>query len=546
MKEVDELINAIIEGLQPLNKDEPFLHQLIDDSTGITIHSVRSSTHTNIKKIDLFTVPDMNKYPPKPLGIVLQITGKDEVVALFKIEPENLEKLKSSFERAKVYPESAFLRPRVPALTVSEFDNLQIYDEKTHKDYEVIRQSIAQAVTAFMQKKSNTEVMVVDVGTGLGDCLELTVKMLLSIPKNIIAIGIDPNDKSIQTAEKKFPSYKFRLAEACFLEKIVREVEQQNSNKNFLVAVTASGSITRLVLNNTLEALEVFQQAHRVADIMVLGGENEVLITRKNAKKIGWHAQYQPSQFEGGNLVYVLTKEELHVPKVKNGHLNLSLHANPLLILSHCTDLAKITSLDLGLAYLKAEEVVPLLKLMPQLKKIQISGLEKWKGELENTIKTQNLKMTISANSEAYVDTELDPKKWELKKFTSKFYKQHSGMLTFFNKSIAGLEKEASAPEYKPVNPESPQDYIARLEVRANKGDDIATYVLAKKLAEGTTSENFQNLQKSFKYWSTLYEKGYPVLFELEKVHHLIEKANPLQDLYAKINDAFSKFKPNG
>ncbi len=55
-----------------------------------------------------------------------------------------------------------------------------------------------------MQKKSNAEVMVVDVGTGLGDCLDLTVKTLLSIPKNIIAIGIDPNDKSIETAQKNF------------------------------------------------------------------------------------------------------------------------------------------------------------------------------------------------------------------------------------------------------------------------------------------------------------------------------------------------------
>ncbi|WP_019216609.1 hypothetical protein [Legionella tunisiensis] len=40
------------------------------------------------------------------------------------------------------------------------------------------------------------------------------------------------------------------------------------------------------MLNNTLEALVVFQQANRVADIMVLGGGNEVLITRKNAKKL--------------------------------------------------------------------------------------------------------------------------------------------------------------------------------------------------------------------------------------------------------------------
>ncbi|WP_019216610.1 hypothetical protein [Legionella tunisiensis] len=65
----------------------------------------------------------------------------------------------------------------------------------------------------------------------------------------------------------------------------------------------------------------------------------------------------------------MLTKEELHIPKVKDGHLNLSLHANPLLVLIHCDDLAKITSIDLGLAYLKEEEIAQLLKLMPQLKK---------------------------------------------------------------------------------------------------------------------------------------------------------------------------------
>ncbi|MFW2569633.1 hypothetical protein [Legionella sp. 29fVS95] len=543
MKEVDELINVIIEALQPINKDEPFLHQLVDDNTGITVSSIRSSTHPKVKKIDLFTIPDRHQSSSKPLGTVIQITGKDNVVALFKLAPEVLEKLKPLLIRAKVYPESAFLRPRVPALTISEFDNLQIYDEKTHKDYEVIRQSIAKAVAAFMQEKSNMEVMLVDVGTGLGDCLALTAKMVQSIPKNIIAIGIDPNDKSIETAQKKFSGYQFLLAEARFLEKIIREAEQQNS-KNFLVAVTASGSLTRLVLNNTLEALNVFQQAYRVADIMVLGGENEILITRKIAKKIGWHAQYQPSQLEEGNLVYVLAKEELHIPKVNEGHLNLSLHGNPLLVLSHYPDLAKITSLDLGLAYLKEGEVAQLLQLMPQLKKIQISGLETWKGELENSIKTQGLEITISVDSKAYADTELDPKQWELKKFTSKFYKQHAGMLTFFNKAIASLEKEANAAEYKPDKHESPQDYLARIEIRANKGDDIASYVLAKKLSEEIT--NFQNLQKSFKYWSVLYEKGYPVLFELEKVHHLIEKANPLQDLYAKLNEAFSKFKPNG
>ncbi|KTC84494.1 hypothetical protein [Legionella brunensis] len=546
MKEIDELINAIIESLHPLNKDDSFLHQLIDDSTGMTIHSVRSSMHATVKKIDIFTIPDFNKYPPQPLGSVVQITGTDGLVALFKLEPEKLKKLKPLLEQAKVYPESAFLRPRVPALIVSQFDNLQIYDEKTHKDYEIIRESIAKIVSAFMQKQSNTDVIVVDIGTGLGDCLELTAKMLLSIPKNVIAIGIDPNDKSIETAKLKFPNYIFSLAEAHFLEKIVKEVEQQNSNKNFLVAATASGSITRLVLNNTLEALEVFQQAYRVVDIMVLGGENEVLITRKNAKKIGWHAHYQPSQLEEGNLVYVLTEEKLHVPKVKDGHLNLSLHANPLLILSHCGDLTKITSIDLGLAYLKKDEVVQLLKLMPQLKKIQISGLEKWKTTIEKTINSHNLGITIFENSAAYIDTELEREKWELKKFSSKFYKQHSGILTFFNKSIVSLEKEAIAEKYKPGNQELSQSYIERLEILAHQEDDIAMYVLAKKLAEVTTSENFPNLQKSFKYWSTLYEKGYPVLFELEKVHQLVEKASPLQDLYAKLNEAFSKFKPNG
>ncbi|WP_019216611.1 hypothetical protein [Legionella tunisiensis] len=131
-----------------------------------------------------------------------------------------------------------------------------------------------------------------------------------------------------------------------------------------------------------------------------------------------------------------------------------------------------------------------------------------------------------------------------VKKFTSKFYKQHAGMLTFFNKSISSLEKEANVPEYKPDKQESPQDYLARLETRADQGDDIASYVLAKRLSEEITT--FQNLQKSFKYWSVLYEKGYPVLLELEKVHHLIEQANPLQDLYAKLNETFSKFKSNG
>ncbi|MFW2540982.1 hypothetical protein, partial [Legionella sp. ST3F1] len=77
---------------------------------------------------------------------------------------------------------------------------------------------------------------------------------------------------------------------------------------------------------------------------------------------------YQPSQLEEGNLVYVLSKEELHIPKVNEGHINLSLHGNPLLVLIHYPDLAKITSLDLCLAYLNEGEVAQLLQLMPQIK----------------------------------------------------------------------------------------------------------------------------------------------------------------------------------
>jgi hypothetical protein len=309
-----------------------------------------------------------------------------------------------------------------------------------------------------------------------------------------------------------------------------------------LVVITASGSITRLVINNTLEALEFFQQAHRVADLMVLGGENEVLITRKNAKKMGWNAQYHPSKLNDSNLVYLLTKEESHFPKIREGHLNLSLHADPLLILKHyASELTKITSIDLGLAYIKPEEIEPILKLMPQLKNIKISGLEKWKNTLEDVIKTRDLKIVVSADSGEYVDTELDPKKWELKKFTSRFHKQHAKMFALFHRSIFSLEQGISSLEYKPDSKESPQEYMDKLEVLANKGDDIAVYALAKKLSEEATPEHFKNLQKSALYWSQLYEKGYPVLFELINVQKLIEKANPLKDLYAKLNEALLK-----
>ncbi|BCA94594.1 hypothetical protein TUM19329_09550 [Legionella antarctica] len=415
----------------------------------------------------------------------------------------------------------------------------------THNNYEMIRQSIANDVLNFMQKQSNPDVLLLDIGTGLGDCLDLTMKMMQTLPVKFRAIGIDPNEQNIRAAQTKFPGYVFKIGQAHSLEKIVEEEKFQNNMKHALVVIIASGSITRLVINNTFEALEIFQQAHRVADLMVLGGENEVLITRKNAKKIGWNAQYHPSKLNDSNLVYLLTRKVSHFPKIREGHLNLSLHANPLLMFNHYgTDLKKVTSIDLGLAYIKKEEIEPMLQLMPQLKNLKISGLEKWKYILEREIKKQEREIVASANVDDYVDTELDSKRWELKKFTSIFYRQHSKLFALFKRSITSLDNGMNSPDYKPNSKEKPQEYIARLESLAIKGDDIAVYVLAKKLGEDVTSENYKNLQISARYWSQLHEKGYPVLFELINVQKLIEPMNPLQDFYNKINAAISKLEP--
>ena len=266
-------------------------------------------------------------------------------------------------------------------------------EEKGYYDqsYGFIKTAIKEIITDLKGKK----VLLFSGGCGDGTDLQ-EVKGAFDGCRNLQVCGVDYNPKNISEAQLKNPSGLFICGSLVDfphqLECMLRKFLSIPGEKSYKVMLF-SGVLTRHVLNGSVEASLIMQQASREADLVVISGLTPLLINSRAAKAIGYHIQkidtfkastadnaqkvhnpifYLTLQKENERISYILHRSQKR--KRQGKPLDLSLSGNPLrdfhlIVMEQPEWLAEITQLDISWCYFKDSAEV--LSFAIELQKLQ-------------------------------------------------------------------------------------------------------------------------------------------------------------------------------
>lgn len=549
---IQALVDHIIQNIEPVPTNLILMHELFDLNSPLSTFKLNPPEHYRIKKISILmataTTILSKRRMVDDLAAMIQIQDDQGKKKLYIFRSTQLKKLLELLAQAEIHPERAFSAKVSKKHVKSYWDNLEKYNEHDlHDTYMAIRNTMAESlITALKSRGVNENITLVDMATGLGDCLDTVSTKLQDNDFQIQqAIGFDSNKANIKSAKKRFSDqpYDFFIADMMDLEELISA--KLKSNAKFVV-ITGSGALTRLVMDSTLDSLKVLQKAHRVGDMVILNGVTDVLTTKHIVKKIGWH-----SRISAANN-YVLYKDTTKLAKIKDDFLDLSLHANPVAVLAMSVEnkqrISLVTHADIGLCYFKAGELAHFLNFLPNLKCITISGKEEWHDELVNLAKGKNIQ--INVNLSKYIHEYKEHS--ELRKFSINFYDRYKHLMTF-KKDIAKLDAIVTAAKIHPeaLDQKNLMDLIMRIEnfIANNTTDPRAeAYLLwlAQKLENGVsylkgdinsryfTNVVYKNLEKSLHCWSELYKRGYAVLSDIQRVRHKLAETATNFDVLKK------------
>jgi hypothetical protein len=545
----DRIIKEFLPHLQPIIPGD--VSELINSSSRLSSCVIYSQELETPKKMQIFILNLFareevsavdavlkNSRNTKKL-IVVELTDAHSTKTLFILPYDKLTSFADQLQSEDLLMQSSlalienpFKRTKLGGHKKEVWANLKAYKCHIFSSYEVIRKEISRCAIDALKHEQNLEnLTIIDIGTGFGDCLDVFIQELTDY-KVETAIGIDRDKENIQKAKERYPDYRFFVEDSKNLYQFVNE--KISDLKNKFVILLSSGSLTREVINNTYEALTIWQQAYRIANVAVAGGFTEVLINRRIGKKIGWQCELS----SGKNTIYILSKHA-SLPRIKYRHLDLSYHAHPLeIIQSYAKEQTdKIFNLDLGLAFLFSDEITELLELLPQLNTIFLSGLEQWSSKLYSIAEGKNLE--IICDIKKYVDSD-DENKRELNKFSIGFYKRYQPSKIKDEKTLDNIRySNPSLYIGEDIDTEDKAKFFfASLEKLAETGDDVALYSLAYYrwsgidiMAVNEKKEDIyaygekigEDYKKSLDCYTSLYEKGYPVLKKIEEIRNKIE-----------------------
>lgn len=521
----------------PIRQDDPVLHQLVDEMTGLGTISYAIAPSLKIK---LFIIPNLVEvnYIPTIREVVIREKNTRGEQRWYRYTGD-MELFRQYCVKAGLAIEEAFLRPHARMLSLQEWDNLSIYETSTHQDYEIIRQSIAADALQLAQQLNNQKkpIHVVDIGTGLGDCLDLTVRELESHGFKVSkAQGIDIRGSNIFNARLRYTDFPYE-----FFCLDVKDILQEKFSKETFVLVVSSGSLTRKVLDTTYEGLCAFQRLYRIADAVVVGGITEVMLTRKLAAQMGWQVEFGIDngldvRFKGNYLLSKATKNP--TPKIREKMLDLSKHAQPLAVFLENDQYGDVERLDLSLAYLMPGELVLLLNGMPSVVEVVIAGIEDFQSELTQIAMRKNIRVIVNKARSILDVVDGQGSHLELRKFSASFLSRFSVMKSFSCSvtELAKLVPEHAQSHGLSLNLHAADDKSTELNLLtrlADSADPVAMYRLALYYQE---SSRVEDLQQSLQRWKTLYEKCYPVLQLMMRVEMKLADAQKQLSALGKNN----------
>lgn len=548
-------------------ENSSYLRHLLDDEKPITTFIIRDELPIEYKKIEIILLCEIGKtYNDHLLSILVLYTYRTNEKKLLEVDKSKLQ-YKVLYDlliaTENIFRQSAFHLPGVMAYKKEQWNNLEIYDKynKVGQNYTSIRNAIADQVLNSITDQSSFNVFLLDINTGLGDCLDVTYRAFERSPNHqkffVKAFGIDNNEENIFFAQQKFfkTPYLFKIFNTTQIEDFIETNKQQND----FVVVVGSGALTRLVLNNTLEALSVLQQAYRQANVLVLGGETDVLITEKMVKRVGWYAHVTSSTSK--HPIYTLRKDSTVKSKIKNNIINLSLHANPLEVLRqyNANILSTIHGIDLGIAYLKDDELTQILTMLPNLKEVFCCGQESWVIKLKQNQRVTSGQLILKEDLAAYIyDERNNEESRELKRNSTKYLQTY---FPFFEppkctKSLSDNIKR-NPQKYnlfsdiieKSETKEEINRCIGILKTYVDEGDDTAIYYLATQLQQGFAYytmlpnnpyprwDHYEDLKSSLSYWRMLEKKNYRASYEILMLEKRIEAKKNSFDVFREASE---------
>ncbi len=198
--------------------------------------------------------------------------------------------------------------------------------------YDRLHKFISQQITDIIKSKKFPEINIIDGGCGSGLFLK-SFETSHSHLARFHLTGFDFNDGNISECQNNYNGI-IQFSQGNLLD-IDKFIKAQAHCPTFLVL---SGSITRLVLNNGFEAIQVLQKAalHKV-DYLIGGGQGLPLLNDYMAKRLGYKKVINHiGQKEKQNAFFyerLLTEEILQnkISKIKKRNkLDLSLSPNPI------------------------------------------------------------------------------------------------------------------------------------------------------------------------------------------------------------------------
>lgn len=271
----------------------------------------------------------------------LQILFQDGTVKTITLNPESRDQISGLFPSI----EMTYQAMSDPAIPWSIQSMREVYDENKDSDpdktYRELHQKIGEGVAKVIRQFGHCE--LIDVGTGDGK-LPAALKALFA--NKILCVGVDINKKNIEHCRQEYKQCRFLVGNSLNLDEIIKDLKHENmlSDSGPLV-LTASGSLTRVVLNDGFEAARVLQKANlSQVQYIIGGGHTPPLFNEFIAKQIGYEKKEMPDYPADGKqrqffYFYEKMPMEIIIEKklnkmAKRNFLDLSLCPNPVDILN--------------------------------------------------------------------------------------------------------------------------------------------------------------------------------------------------------------------
>ncbi len=278
------------------------------------------------------------------------------------------------------------------------------YSSEERQFYDEAHKAIAKALVKkikenphYLEQAKKHGIYLLSLGCGDGKDIDVCCAELHAAGFKYSAVGLDSSLELIEANKERGTPHRFIWTDIGEMSDLLNAL---NTGKKF-VAVVASGSLSRKVLDGTRPVQEILQQlsATRKGHILIAGSVTHSLITRQGALSSGWNLKSFNYRMTGEQLFICDRQSEAEEfettlsrsrARLKDpttfSTLDLSMTANPL---QQCRSFLErevklvdeVTQIDLSWSHLSTNNISSLLELFSKFKKIThvtISRYEPW------------------------------------------------------------------------------------------------------------------------------------------------------------------------